>query len=233
MLKRWLHQGSHWLQQAMPGYCAFCLAPVAQGRGWCAACEQQLPWNLHACRQCGEPVTFEQSLCGHCLVDPPAFSVTQAGLLYQESIKELVHDFKFYAAPRAGMLLCELMLLTPPAAKGEAFLSVPMHPAHARERGFNQSQWLAEQLGQVLGVPLVNAKRIKSSPSQRTLNRRERAVNLAGAFVVEAPLPDHIVIIDDVVTTGATGHALASAALKAGAKRVDIWAAARTPLSKD
>ncbi|MCA8864680.1 ComF family protein [Halomonas sp. SBBP1] len=172
-------------------------------------------------------------MCGHCLIEPPAFSTTQACLLYQEPIKQLVHDFKFHASPRAGTLLAELMLLTPPATLGDAFLPVPMTPLHARTRGFNQSRWLTEQLSRPLGVPVVTAKRIKDSPFQRTLNRRQRIANLVGAFVFESPPPAHLLIIDDVVTTGSTGQALARAALNAGAKRVDIWAAARTPLGKD
>ncbi|OJA04373.1 amidophosphoribosyltransferase [Halomonas sp. QHL1] len=172
-------------------------------------------------------------MCGHCLIEPPAFSTTQAGLLYQEPIKQLVHDFKFQASPRAGTLLAELMLLTPPMTQGDALLSVPMTATHARARGFNQSYWLAERLSRQLGVPVVTAKRVKDSASQRTLNRRQRAANLAGAFVIESPLPAHVVIVDDVVTTGSTGHALARAALDAGASRVDIWSAARTPLGKD
>ncbi|TVU89459.1 ComF family protein [Vreelandella titanicae] len=172
-------------------------------------------------------------MCGHCLVAPPAFSTTQAGLLYQGAIKQLVHDFKFQASPRAGMLLAELMLLTPPVTQGSVLLSVPMTTTHARTRGFNQSYWLAEQLSRQLGISMVSARRIKNSPSQRTLNRRQRAANLAGVFVFESPPPAHVVMVDDVVTTGATGHALACAALDAGAKRVDIWAAARTPLGKD
>jgi ComF family protein len=232
-LKGWLQWGGDWIKQAMPGYCAFCLSPASAGQGWCATCLCELPWNLHACRQCGDPVAHGASLCGHCLVDPPTFSTTQAGLLYQGAIKHLVHDFKFHASPRAGTLLAELMLLTPPMIQGDALLSVPMTATHARTRGFNHSHWLAEQLSRQLGVPMVTAKRVKDAPSQRTLNRRQRVANLAGAFVFESPPPAHLLIIDDVVTTGSTGDALARAALEAGAKRVDIWAAARTPLGKD
>ena len=135
-VKQWLQRGGHWLKQAMPGYCAFCLAPALAGRGWCTACLVGLPWNLNACCQCGDPVSHGASLCGHCLIDPPAFSTTQAGLLYQGPIKELIHDFKFHASPRAGTLLAELMVLTPPPTQADALLSVPMHPAHARTRGF-------------------------------------------------------------------------------------------------
>ncbi|MGP9567536.1 ComF family protein [Halomonas sp. AOP5-B2-8] len=231
-LKQGLQRGSYWIKRNMPGYCAFCLAPTAQGLGWCDACADELPWNLYACSQCGEPVKHGQRLCGHCLTEPPAFLATQAGLLYQGVIKELIHDFKFNASPRAGVLLCELMLMTQPQLTGQAFVSVPMHPANARERGFNQSYWLAKQLSHRLAVPLHTAQRVKRSRSQRTLNRRERASNLADAFAFQMPPPEHLVIIDDVVTTGATGHAMACAALEAGAKRIDIWAVARTPLGK-
>jgi ComF family protein len=232
-VKHWLHRASQWVKQAMPGYCAFCLAPAAAGRGWCQRCLSDLPWNLHACLQCGEPIIHNSSLCGHCLINPPAFSSTQAGLLYQGAIKHLMHDFKFHASPRAGTLLAELMLLTPPLSYGDALLSVPMTPLHSRRRGFNQSHWLADKLSRQLGVPMVMAKRIKDSPSQRTLNRRQRAANLSGVFLLESPPPAHVVIVDDVVTTGSTGHAVARAVLDAGAERVDIWAVARTPLGKD
>ncbi|WP_237674002.1 ComF family protein [Vreelandella profundi] len=210
-MHQWVYFINRWLKRGLPGYCSFCLAQALAGRGWCATCLCELPWNLHACRQCADPVAHGASLCAHCLIEPPAFSTTQAGLLYQGPIKQLVHDFKFYASPRAGTLLAELMLLTPPVTQGDALLSVPMTTRHARTRGFNQSHWLAEQLSRQLGVPMVTAKRVKDSPSQRTLNRRQRATNLAGAFVFESLPPAHITIIDEVVTTGSTGHALATA----------------------
>jgi len=229
-MHRWVYFINRWLKGGLPGYCSFCLSPASAGQGWCATCLCELPWNLYACRQCAEPVAHGTSLCGHCLIEPPAFSTTQACLLYQGPIKQLVHDFKFYGSPRAGTLLAELMLLTPPVTQSDALLPVPMTAIHARTRGFNHSHWLTEQLSRQLGVPTVIAKRVKDAPSQRTLNRRQRAANLTNAFVFESPPPAHLLIIDDVVTTGSTGHALATAALKAGAQRVDIWAVARTPL---
>ncbi|RUR36689.1 ComF family protein [Vreelandella populi] len=155
---------------------------------------------------------------------------TQTGFLYQSPIKELVHDFKFNASSRAGTLLAELMLTKRPSQLGAALLAVPMHSKRARERGFNQAQWLAEQLSQRTGLPLIHAKCHKLVVSQRTLNRRERAANLRGAFSLAGPLPKHVTLIDDVVTTGATGNALAAVARQAGAERVDMWAVARTPL---
>lgn len=219
------------LQKALPGYCAFCLMPAHDGLGWCCDCLAELPWNTLCCTRCGEPLRQQsQPLCGHCLLEPPPIERAHVSLLYQSSIKELLHDFKFNASPRAGMLLVELMLVNMPNHLGSALLPVPMHHQRARERGFNQAYWLAEQLARRTGLVLLHAECNQRVVSQRTLNRQERAANLRGAFTIKEPLPAHITLIDDVVTTGATLNALASVAQSAGAKRVDSWAVARTPL---
>ena len=244
-LTRWVHnrlnrtavKSSQWLRVGLPGYCAFCLAPAAVGRDWCCECFNDLPWNNAGCVQCKEPLSSTplhkpQTLCGHCLTNPPAFKTTTAELLYQGPVIELLHDFKFNASPRAGNLIVELMLANTPTSLGSVLLPVPMFSARARERGFNQAYWLASQLGRRLELPVASALSAKHLPSQRSLNRRQRMANMLGAFSVATSLPSHVTIIDDVVTTGATGHALALAALKTGAERVDIWAAARTPLDK-
>ncbi|MFG6666466.1 ComF family protein [Halomonas sp. HNIBRBA4712] len=224
-------------KKALPGYCAFCLSPRANIEGWCDACYAGLEHNRGACPRCQEPLAALKApehdrLCGHCLADPPAFTATRAAFLYEGAIKALVRDFKFHASPRAGTLLVELMLKHPPLEVGDALLAVPMHPARARERGFNQAQWLAAELARRLDVPLLKAKCVKRLPTQRTLSRRQRAANLKGAFELPESLPAHITVIDDVITTGATGHELARQALRGGATRVDLWAPARTPLGR-
>ncbi len=237
-LMKWGRIANAAFKKALPGYCAFCLSPKAGVEGWCDECYSLLAHNNCGCPRCKEPLPScytgaEMALCGHCLVEPPAFAATTAEFLYLESVKELVRDFKFHASPRAGMLLVELMLTRPPAAVGDALIGVPMHPAKARERGFNQAHWLAQQLAKRLGRPLLTGECIKNLPSQRTLNRKERAANLRGAFKLPQRLPSHVTVIDDVVTTGATGHELARRALSAGASRVDLWAPARTPLGSN
>ncbi|QRL05227.1 ComF family protein [Vreelandella venusta] len=235
LLTRLVHCASAWAKKGLPGYCAFCLSPQQTSSGWCQECFAQLPWNAHGCWQCKEPLAVggeasAQPVCGHCRERPPAFTAATAELLFEEPIRALVHDFKFNASPRAGMLLVELMMSKPPSSLGEGLLPVPMHSTRARKRGFNQSHWLAGQLGKRVKLPVVTAECSHQLPSQRTLSRKERAKNLIGAFHINGPLPSHLTIIDDVVTTGATCQALAEEALRAGAKRVDIWAVARTPL---
>lgn len=232
--KRWVAAGSALLKRGLPGYCAFCLAPLEGGASWCSECFEQLPWNRPACPCCGDQLPNDhQSLCGHCVSKQPAFEAAHVALRYASPINALVRDFKFNARPRAGMLLCELMQDSLPSPPFDAILPVPMTPERARDRGFNQAHWLAFELAKRSGLPLLEARRLKQGPSQRGLNRQARFANLAGAFVVETPPPAYVGIVDDVLTTGATAHALALALRRAGAQRVDVWAAARTPLVVD
>lgn len=237
--KRWLFETGTLFKKALPGYCAFCLSPEASSKGWCEECFALLAHNAPACPRCKEPLaslegagqgdTGQARLCGHCLVAPPAFSATTAEYLFDGAVKALVVDFKFQASTRAGRLLVELMLERAPATLGDALLPVPMHPVRARERGFNQAHWLARELARRLELPLLSGECVKQLPSQRTLNRRQRAANLKGAFRLKGAPPAHVILIDDVVTTGATAQELARVALAAGAERVDLWAPARTP----
>nr|WP_301282886.1 MULTISPECIES: ComF family protein [unclassified Halomonas] len=234
----WLGRIEERLRQALPGYCAFCQSNPASEKGWCDECQTLLPHNPGACPMCAEPRSQSptdsvERLCGHCLIEPPAMARTTADFLYTDPVKTLVRDFKYHASTRAGVLLVELMLTSPPDTTDAALMGVPMHPAKARERGFNQADWLARQLARRLGLASLEGRCVKRLPAQHTLNRRARLENLRGAFIVPQCLPERLIIVDDVVTTGATGHELARQALKAGARRVELWAPARTPRGRD
>lgn len=219
------------LHRVLPGYCAFCLGTAEPGLSWCASCYQELAWNVRSCGICGEPMGPVRGRCRHCRKRPPDFDAAYVPLEYQGAIRQLIQDFKFDASPRAGVLLVELFLSALDACQAEALLPVPLHPVRARERGFNQSRWLADQLGARLGLPVLKASRRVDTPSQRSLSRRARFANLAGAFALPQAVPAHTVIIDDVVTTGATVNALSLAARQAGAQKVTIYALARTSLA--
>ncbi|MWJ26719.1 ComF family protein [Halomonas sp. ZH2S] len=225
----------------MPGYCEFCLTATAAGSPWCQACYRGLAWNHTACYQCAEPLGPNISVgtssfrrrCGHCLLSAPQFDTADVPLLYQGAVGALLKAFKFQASPRAGNLLLELFLSgRKEGGLPDALLPVPLHMSRARERGFNQAVWLTEKLAGEYRLPLIHAERLHSTQSQRAFNRRQRFKNLQGAFYLEAPLPLHVTIVDDVMTTGATVNALAAAAKQAGAERVDVWAIARTPLQQ-
>ncbi|WP_458527300.1 ComF family protein [Onishia taeanensis] len=158
-------------------------------------------------------------------------------LCYAEEVARLVQAFKFSASPRAGTLLLSLleagleerMLSLGGGRRPDALIPVPLHPGRARERGFDQADWLGRRLARRLGVPRVTASRVRMTPTQRGLPRPARRANLRDAFIIERSLPAHVVLLDDVMTTGATFDALAQACRAAGAQRVEVWAVARTP----
>ncbi|APX92795.1 amidophosphoribosyltransferase [Halomonas sp. 1513] len=230
----WVGKVDRALRQALPGRCHFCLAPSLPEAPWCEACLVTLPWNLPACPRCAEPLpplTPAGLACGACLSQPPSFVRARVALRYADEVALLIQGFKFSASPRAGAVLLALLehQLRGVEQLPEALVAVPLHPRRARERGFDQVAWLAERLARRLGVPLIEARRLRHTPSQVGLSRKARRHNLKKAFSVERALPAHVAILDDIVTTGATCEALAQACQARGATLVEVWAVARTP----
>ncbi len=235
------------VRQALPGYCAFCLTPVGGSQPWCASCYAALPWNRHACRRCGEPMpasTVTAVDCGRCLKSPPAFDASLVPLRYESHLTQLIHRFKFSADPRAGEILVRLLASAyhfeasssfgmsfneAPRVASPVIVGVPGQRARTRERGFDHVGWLTQRLAGRLQLPVCHAIRQRETPTQRGLDRRERQRNVKAAFVMEQELPNVVVVLDDVMTTGATLHSLAVACHSAGAKRVVGVACARTP----
>ncbi len=160
---------------------------------------------------------------------------SRVGLRYEGEVAALMQRFKFSAEPRAATILLALMtasLATEDLGAGpEALIALPSHPRRARERGFDQAEWLTHRLARQLGVPRRLARRQRETPTQRGLGRQARRRNLREAFVIEAALPARVAVVDDIMTTGASLGALAEACLRAGAREVEAWAVARTPLT--
>lgn len=147
----------------------------------------------------------------------------------------MVHRFKFHADCHAGRMLVSLfaehLLDDPTGDCPDALLAVPADGVRARQRGLEHAEWLTRQLAGQLALPMVVAQRRRgSSQAQRGLSRSARLRNLRGSFVIDGPLPPHVALVDDVMTTGATIEQLACCCLRAGARRVDAWVMARTPV---
>lgn len=223
------------LRRALPGPCTFCLAQTLPGEPWCAACFATLPWNNHACVQCAQPQPEAvPGVCGRCLRHPPPFVRSRVGLRYEGEVAALMQRFKFLAEPRAGTVLVTLMQASlaglDRSQLPQALLALPRHADRARERGFDQAEWLTTRLARQLELPCFTARRVRQTPTQRGLDRQARRRNLRGAFVVDVPLPERVAVVDDIMTTGASLQALTDACLVAGADEVEAWAVARTPL---
>jgi ComF family protein len=178
----------------------------------------------------------EGRLCGGCRLDPPEFSYARAATRYEDVVREALHAFKFrgrrgLAAP-LGDLLVDALSEGLPAGVPDLILPVPLHPRRERERGFNQARLLAGRVGRAWGRP-VRADvlaRSRATTSQTDLDGVARRANVRGAFRVRRPeliAGRHVVLVDDILTTGATVSECARTLRAAGAATVGVLAVAR------
>jgi ComF family protein len=229
-----------------PQYCVLCGLRSDNPLPLCPDCRTCLQPNLVSCSRCALPLppgTAPASQCGRCLQSPPAFSTVLAPWLYEEHLAYLIRRWKFNGATWLTPLLADLWLHhSPLPAPPELVIPVPLHWRRQWHRGYNQSLLLAREVhrnaawsGQALLRPGLLA-RSRHTPAQSGLDRRQRAANMLLAFRLgrgarsrDRLAGRNIAIVDDVVTTGATCHAIASLLLDHGARSVQVWCLARTP----
>ncbi|HHO70556.1 MAG TPA: ComF family protein [Halothiobacillus sp.] len=149
-------------------------------------------------------------------------------------MRHLIHRLKFSADFAAARPLARVMANAVAADVSrddlpELLLPVPLHPSRLRERGYNQAGELASRLGKLLGIPVGHShgERLRYTVEQSGLDAATRRRNIRGAFVFVKQLPPHVAIVDDVMTTGSTVREVARVALRAGAKHIEVWCAAR------
>lgn len=221
-----------------PPTCLLCGAPGAQGRDLCAGCAAELPYNRHACPGCALPFDVPLPVgarCGACQRRAPPFARALVALRYETPIPTLVGAVKFRGRLNHGRLLGQLLAeaaLGLPAPWPQVLVPVPLHPGRLAGRGYNQSLEIARVVGRALGLPVDAAccRRVVATPPQTGLDERARRRNLRGAFAALTPCPwERVAILDDVVTTGTTVGELTRVLQRAGARRVELWAVARTP----
>jgi ComF family protein len=156
---------------------------------------------------------------------------------YSGALRQLIHLFKYAKvstlADEFGTLLSRAL---PREQRFDVLVPMPLHWMRRWHRGFNQSELLARALSRRTGIPVSNAmRRRRSTPPQAGLTNAERRTNVAGAFAVrsrKAVEGKHVLLIDDVLTTGATASACASVLKRAGAKRVSVLTLARVDRRK-
>lgn len=232
------------LHALLPAPCLGCGRPLpATGAplNLCAVCRAVLvPVPRQACAVCLRPLAAhappEGYWCGACQERPPAFDRLIALWSYQPPLDAVVRGLKFGRLDYLGKHLAEALAagLGPRLAGCDQAVPVPLHWRRRLARGYNQAERIARPLAGRLGLPCVQAlARHRATPPQSLLGREERLANLRKAFHV--PRPDrvrglHILLVDDVATTGATLDAAAAALKKAGAAAVTALVAGRTPL---
>lgn len=223
-----------WWRTLWPPRCLACGERGHGARDLCQACTAALPWNRIACPRCALPLATPAIACGACLRRSPPLDAVVAACRYARPLDRLLPRFKFHGDLAAGRLLAQLMIDACAALpRPDAVIPIPLHRARLRSRGYDQALELARPLARALVLPLRRDAllRVRPTSQQSELSALARRRNVRDAFAVgaDAALPAHVVLVDDVMTTGATLHAAASALRRAGVQRVDAWVCARVP----
>ena len=226
-----------WLQRwtrDTPGRCAVCGAWPA--RPVCDGCVVRFAPAAHRCRLCALPLPDAAEVCGGCLREPPPLDACHAAVDYAYPWSGLIGRFKFSGEPGWAHALAERMAAAPGVreelAGAERVLPMPLAPRRLAERGFNQAQLLARALAPDRTESQL-LLRLRETGSQTALDRKARRANVQDAFGVEplraGELKDRrVLLVDDVMTSGASLHAAALALRQAGAQRVAAVVFART-----
>lgn len=219
----------------LPGACWTCLA---WGRDRiCPDCRRTFAAPQSRCQGCALrlPEGSTTPLCGHCVKAPLGLDACWAAVDFQPPWDGLLHALKYRSQTGTAAALAELLADTLPRAQPiDAILPVPLHEARLRTRGHNPSALLAQALARPWQLPVREdcVLRVRDTPSQTRLDRSARQRNLREAFAL-APQAEvrgqHLLLVDDVLTTGATLAALAQLLRRHGAASIQACVVARTP----
>jgi ComF family protein len=227
------------LDVALPSLCPACREQVRDS-GLCASCWSKLSMIAPPyCERLGIPFAYDPGpgvLSMQAISDPPAYHRARAAVRYDDIARALVHALKYGdrhdLAPTMGRWMAragrELL------KDADALIPVPLHWRRLWARRFNQSALLSQAISRETGVAVADAalKRIKATAQQVGLTQSERAENVQGAFRVPGDrkaeiVGRRVVLVDDVLTSGATSDACARALLRAGVQNVDLLVFAR------
>jgi ComF family protein len=196
----------------------------------CRVCRADLPLlPERSCRVCAVPLVGPVERCPSCYRDPPPVARVHAALRHDGVARQLVLGLKYRGGRHLVEPLAELIAPIVPSG-ADALVPVPLHEGRLRQRGFNQSELLARELGRrVRRTVLAGAlERVRETPSQTGLSPAERVENVRGAFAAVDRLDGrHVLLVDDVCTTGATLYACARTLRRAGAASVHAVVATR------
>ena len=228
------------LDVALPPLCPSCREPLGDGHGLCASCWAKLSFiEPPYCARLGIPFVYDPGpglLSMEAIANPPSYDRARAAVRYDDVARALVHKFKYSdhleLAPMLGQWMARAgRELT---READALIPVPLHWRRLWARRFNQSAALALAVSNMTGVQVLGEtlRRVRATPQQVGLDKGERAQNVSGAFRVPPERKSdlagrRLIVIDDVLTSGATVDACARALLRAGAAHVDVLVFAR------
>ena len=242
VLRATLGQTIKAIQWLAPAVCVLCRQTHPSTEAICDDCDQRLPRNQAPCPRCalpsaGRTSTTTLKYCTDCQQHRFYFAKTHAPFLMQAGIRDLIHLWKFQHQTQLSPLLASLFIREAftPADLPRSLVLIPIPTQWRRQlqRGFDHTRVLAQAIAATYPHSLTVKpwlRHTRSGATQHRLNRSARWHNQHERFAVNARIQGcQVVLLDDVMTTGATVNAAAAACLKAGAKQVKVWCFARTP----
>jgi len=216
------------LDLLFPPQCAAC---GAVGYPFCPRCAQLVePVPPQICARCGRPQPAAIVLCSECRHGPSHLLLARAAALHTYPLREAIHALKYENRPELAVPLSRYLVTVFHSAPWDALpqpidavVPVPLHAQRRQERGYNQSELLADGLCRAAGLALEPAwlERTQATRQQVGLSAAERKQNVTGAFTASGRVAGHtLLLVDDVYTTGATLQSCADAAVAAGARTV-------------
>ncbi|MFM8465424.1 MAG: phosphoribosyltransferase family protein [Burkholderiaceae bacterium] len=220
----------------LPSSCALC----GQQRAGviCASCQDRYTsQTITRCERCAMTLKGSSSICGRCIANPPSFDATFCATDYAPPIDVLVQSLKFGARlPLAAAFAQRMLNVVPRTTVTDAamMIAVPLSSNRLVQRGFNQAHEIAKPLARAWRLPLASVLcvRVRDTEPQSSLPLSKRRGNMRGAFTLmrrDAVEGKHVIVVDDVMTTGETLNAIAALLKRFGASRVTNLVFARTP----
>ena len=213
--------------------CPLCCSCSTKQFLLCTDCIRRLPWLLNACEICTRAQPTGHKRCGNCEINPPEFDRAIAAFTYAPPIDLLIRDLKYRQKLSRARILGELLAAFVQRCgvpSPDVIMPVPLHISKQQQRGFNQSYEIARIVGNHLRCPVDENYliRVGSRRQQTRLSEKQRTRLPLKTFLLRRPPPNHVVILDDVLTTGTTVKVIARTLKRAGVQRVDVWVVAKT-----
>jgi len=222
----------HFVTTILPTFCYLCQNRAEPHQVICQGCLADLPAIEEACTLCGISM-LHPGVCGKCQRKPPKLNSVLTAYRYGYPVDRIIKKYKYkqdlsIARPLINALICRIN--NESSALPQAIVPVPLHYLRHYLKGFNQALEIAKIVGNAfnISVDAHSLQRKRATAPQYRLTPQQRKNNLAGAFRIKKPVSYRsIAIVDDIITTGATGNEIAKLYRQAGVKHIELWALAR------
>jgi ComF family protein len=208
----------------LPNCCVVCERMLEQARPddlVCAVCRSRFQTVAHGCERCGQPLP-PIGPCRFCIAWPDALGKTRSAVWLTDGARDIVHRLKYDDFPALARVAAEVICRTLPRPEGDALVPIPLARRKLRLRGYNQAELLARELGRrwSMGVQEDALSRARETTTQTALTPEARLANVAAAFSATRAAGRSAIVVDDVLTTGATLRAAATSLAAGGWPRV-------------